>query len=405
MSSRPTTDAYLGELVSFRRDLHAHPELMYAECRTADRITAWLHALGLEIDRGLGRTGVVATLRGTGSRTPEAGPAIALRADMDALPMQELNTFDHASTVPKRMHACGHDGHVAMLLGGATLLSRQPDFAGTVHFVFQPAEEGGAGARQMIDDGLFRRFPVEAIFALHNWPAMPSGQMGVRAGPIMASANRFEIQVIGSGGHAAQPHTTIDPVPIACAIVGELQKLVSRTLDPLDSAVITVGRIDAGTAANIIPDVASIHGTCRALRPETQQRLVSGIERIATLLCQAHGASASVAMSSGYPATVNHAREARFMAGVMKQVAGESKVADDVMPALTAEDFGFMLQQVPGAYGFIGNGRHGRPGVSLHSPNYDFDDETIGLGSRFWDRLARSWFASPAHGTAAPFRS
>jgi amidohydrolase len=392
MQSPPDITPSIGKLVAFRRDLHAHPELKFEESRTSNQVAAWLQALGLPLQRGLGGTGLVATLHGTGPNARDPARAIALRADMDALPVQELNTFGHASANPGRMHACGHDGHITMLLGGATLLARNADFDGTVHFIFQPGEEGGAGARLMMEDGLFDRFPVQAVFALHNWPALPAGQMGVRVGPIMASANRFEIRIRGQGGHAAQPHTTVDPIPVACAIVGQLQTLVSRGVDPLDSAVLTVGKIESGTVENIIPNEAFIYGTCRTLGDATLRQLIEGIERIAGHVAQAHRASAEVIIKPGYPTTVNHPREARFMAQVMRDVAGEGNAHDDVLPAMTAEDFGFMLERVPGAYGFIGNGAGGRPGINLHNAAYDFNDDILGLGASFWDRLVRQWF-------------
>lgn len=394
MSDQQAIGPYLGSLVSFRRDIHANPELQYAEHRTAGKIEAWLTTLGMAVDRNFGQTGIVATLRGTGRQASDPSRAIALRADMDALPVQELNAFAHTSIIPNCMHACGHDGHIAMLLGGATLLAQRPDFDGTVHFVFQPAEEGGGGAKAMIDDGLFKQFPVQAVFALHNWPALPAGQMGVRVGPIMAAANRFVVTVRGAGGHAARPHETVDPIPIVCAIVTELQRLVSRSVDPLDSAVVTVGKVEAGSIANIIPDTATIHGTCRALRPETQSRILAGVQRIATHIALAHGATAEVTVTAGYPATVNHGHEAKFMASVMREVVGEASAHDDIEPALTAEDFGFMLEEVPGAYGFIGNGAEGRPSVGLHSPTYDFNDDALSLGATFWERLVRQWFAA-----------
>ncbi len=387
---------HLGELIAFRRDLHANPELRYEEHRTADCVAQALRALGLAVSTGLGGTGVVATLRGRGPRADDPARAIALRADMDALPVVEANGFAHASAVPGRMHACGHDGHTAMLLGGARLLAERPDFDGTVHFIFQPAEEGGAGAKAMIDDGLFRRFPVQAAFALHNWPALPAGRMAVRVGPIMASANRFEIRVTGRGAHAAQPHTGIDPIPVACAIVMQLQLLVSRNADPLDSAVLTVGQIESGTVENIIPALAVIKGTCRTLRPETLQMLVDGLHRIATHVAAAHQASAEVIIRPGYPCTVNHPAQARFMADVMAEMVGEPQTDRDIAPAMTAEDFGFMLEVVPGAYGFIGNGPDGAPGTNLHSPHYDFNDDILGLGARFWARVVRRWFEREA---------
>jgi amidohydrolase len=383
---------YLGKLVRLRRDLHAHPELKFEETRTARKVAAWLQALGLPVQEGIGGTGLVATLRGDGPDAGDRARTIGLRADMDALPLQEANTFDHASANPGRMHACGHDGHTAMLLGAATLLARQPRFNGTVHFIFQPGEEGGAGARRMIEDGLLERFPMRAVFALHNWPTLPAGQMGVRVGPIMASTFRFEVRIRGKGGHAAQPHSTIDPIPVACALVGELQTLVSRTVDPLDSAVLTVGKITSGSAENIIPDEAVIYGTCRALRHATQELLVDGVQRISTFMAQAHRATAQVIIKPGYPATVNHPYEARFMARVMAEAVGGANAHPDVAPALTAEDFGFMLQKLPGAYGFIGNGAAGQPGVNLHNPAYDFNDDILGPAAAFWELLVRRWF-------------
>jgi amidohydrolase len=400
MQASPTPDItpYLGKLVQFRRDLHAHPELKFEETRTSAQVASWLEALGLPLHRGMGGTGVVATLRGNGPDADDPKRAIGLRADMDALPVQEVNKLEYASSYAGRMHACGHDGHTTMLLGGATLLAKRPDFNGTVHFIFQPGEEGGGGARKMMDAGLFERFPMQAVFALHNWPALPAGQMGVRIGPIMASAIRFEIRVRGKGGHAAQPHTTIDPIPIACAIVGQLQTLVSRAVDPLDSAVLTVGKIDSGTVENIIPNEAVIYGTCRTLGTETLKLLTEGMERISTHVAQAHRASAEVIIKPGYPTTVNHANEARFMGRVMGAAVGAANAHTDVLPAMTAEDFGFMLEQVPGAYGFIGNGAGGKPGINLHNAAYDFNDDILGLGASFWDRLARQWFEEQKEG-------
>ncbi|MES2635342.1 MAG: M20 aminoacylase family protein [Pseudomonadota bacterium] len=392
----PELAPYIGKLISFRRDLHTHPELKFEESRTSSQIAAWLQALGLPMDRGMGGTGIVATLRGTGPDADDPARAIALRADMDALPVQEINAFDYISANPGRMHACGHDGHTAMLIGGATLLAKKPDFNGTVHFIFQPGEEGGAGAKVMMDDGLFEKFPVQAAFALHNWPALPAGHMGVRIGPIMASAIRFEIRIRGKGGHAAQPHTTIDPIPVACTIVGELQKLVSRGVDPLDSAVLTIGKIESGTVENIIPNEAFIYGTCRTLGSQTLQQLIDGIERISSHVAQAHLATAEVVIKPGYPTTVNTANEAQFMARVMGQMVGKENAHDDVLPAMTSEDFGFMLEKVPGAYGFIGNAAGGKPGINLHNAAYDFNDDILGLGASFWDRLVREWFAQPS---------
>ena len=394
--SAPTLTPHLPQLLRLRHDLHAHPELSYQEQRTASQVAAYLQALGLQVHTGIGQTGVVASIHGTGCDAANPGPSLGLRADMDALPLTEATGLPHASRHKGKMHACGHDGHTTMLLGAAQLLSQQRDFVGTVHLIFQPAEEGGAGAKAMMDDGLFQRFPCQAVFALHNWPDLPQGQMAVRVGPIMAANIRFEIRVRGKGGHAALPHTTRDPVPVACAIVTQLQTLVSRTLDPVDSAVLTIGKIEAGTVENIIPNEAVIYGTLRTLRDETQASLVAGIERIATHIAAAHECQALYIHKPGYPNTTNSAPEAQFMAQVMQEVVGTDNTHPQIDPAMTSEDFGFMLQQLPGAYGWIGNGKNGQKGTSLHHPGYDFNDDNIALGARFWDTLARRWLAQQA---------
>lgn len=387
----------ISRLTAFRRDLHRHPELKYEEYRTADKVATYLAALGIPMVRGLGITGIVASIHGKGRSADNPGPAVGIRADMDALPLQEINQFEHASQIDGCMHACGHDGHTAMVLGAAELLAANRDFDGTVHLIFQPGEEGGAGARAMMDDGLFERFPCQAVFALHNWPALPQGQMGVRVGPIMSAARKFEIIVRGKGGHAALPHTTIDPIPVACSIVGQLQTLVSRGTDPLDASVLTIGKIESGTSANIIPDEAHIHGTCRNLRKSSQQFLIEGLHRISSHIAEAHFATAEVVVTAGgYPNTDNHQKEAVFMGEIMRELVGDNNAHTDVLPAMTAEDFGFMLEEVPGAYGWIGNGTHGKPGVSLHNPGYDFNDDNLALGARFWNRLARRWFETQA---------
>lgn len=391
--SAPTLTPHLPQLLRLRHDLHAHPELSYQEQRTAGQVAAYLQALGLQVHTGIGQTGVVASIHGTGCDAANPGPSLGLRADMDALPLTEATGLPHASRHKGKMHACGHDGHTTMLLGAAQLLSQQRDFAGTVHLIFQPAEEGGAGAKAMMDDGLFQRFPCQAVFALHNWPDLPQGQMAVRVGPIMAANIRFEVRVRGKGGHAALPHTTRDPVPVACAIVTQLQTLVSRTLDPVDSAVLTIGKIEAGTVENIIPNEAVIYGTLRTLRDDTQATLVAGIERIATHIAAAHECQALYIHKPGYPNTTNSAPEAQFMAQVMQEVVGADNTHPQIDPAMTSEDFGFMLQQLPGAYGWIGNGKNGQKGTSLHHPGYDFNDDNIALGARFWDTLARRWLA------------
>ena len=387
---------YLGQLLSFRHDMHANPELRYEEHRTADKVAAFLQALGLSVHRGLGQTGVVGSIYGQGRSADNPGPSIGIRADMDALPVAETTGAPYASCVPGKMHACGHDGHTTMLLGAAALLAQHRDFDGTVHLIFQPAEEGGAGAKAMMDDGLFKLFPCDAVFALHNWPSMPQGQMAVRVGPIMASTMRFEIRVKGKGGHAAMPHKTLDPIPVACAIVSQLQTLVSRGVDPLDSAVMTIGKIEGGTVENIIPDEAAIYGTVRTLQKSTQEYMIEGLQRIAQHVAAAHMCEATYIHKPGYPNTTNTAKEAQFMASVMAEGVGAENTFPDIAPAMTAEDFGFMLEQVPGAYGWMGNGKNGQPGVGLHNPSYDFNDDNIALGSRFWNQLARRWFSENA---------
>ena len=392
-TTTPDITPHLGQLLKIRRDLHANPELKYEETRTGDKVAAYLKALGLQVHRGLGKTGIVATIYGKGRDASNLGRSIGIRADMDALPVTEINTFEHISQNQGRMHACGHDGHTTMLLGAATLLSQQADFDGSVHLIFQPAEEGGAGAKAMMDDGLFEKFPCEAVFALHNWPSLPAGQMAVRVGPIMASNFRFQIKVQGKGGHAAMPHTTLDPIPVACAIVGQLQTLVSRSTDPLDAAVLTIGKITSGTVENIIPDDAIIAGTVRSLKKETREMFLEGIQRISNHVAAAHLCTAEFTLRPGaYPNTTNHPHEARFMAKVMREVVGHDNTHDDVLPAMTSEDFGFMLDAVPGAYGWIGNSHDDQPGISLHNPAYDFNDDNLGRGAKFWDLLARRWF-------------
>lgn len=387
------TTLSISRLTDFRHDLHMHPELKYEENRTADKVAAYLSALGIPLVRGLGKTGVVGSIHGRGRSAENPGPSIGIRADMDALPIQEVNQFGHASKHAGCMHACGHDGHTTMLLGAAELLAGERDFDGTVHLIFQPAEEGGAGALAMMNEGLFTQFPCEAIFALHNWPALPQGQMGVCAGPIMAATMTFEIIVRGKGGHAALPHTTIDPIPIACSIVGQLQTLVSRGTDPLDSAVLTVGKIVSGTTENIIPHEARIYGTCRTLSKQTQSFFAEGLNRISSHCAEAHQATAEVIVKPLYPTTTNHRAEAEFMGQMMSEVVGSEHAHRNVMPAMTAEDFGFMLEKVPGAYGWIGNCPQGQAAVGLHNPGYDFNDDNLPLGARFWNHLARRWFA------------
>ncbi len=386
------------ELVALRRDLHAHPELCFEEVRTADIVARELERLGLEVHRGLGKTGVVGVLRqGTSPR------AVALRADMDALPMTEHNRFDHASRHPGKMHACGHDGHTAMLLAAARHLAAHRDFDGTVVFVFQPAEEGGGGAREMIADGLFERFPVQAIFGMHNWPGLPAGTLAVCAGPCMASSNEFRITLTGKGAHAALPHLGIDPMPAACQMVQAFQTILTRNVKPLDTAVLSVTMIQAGEATNVIPDHCVIQGTVRTFTVEVLDLIERRMREIAQHTGAAFGVSTEVDFHRNYPPTVNHAAEAAFVRETMQSIVGDD-AARTFEPTMGAEDFSFFLQEKPGAYFFIGNGDgghrhayspidHGLGPCTLHNPHYDFNDEVLPLGATLWVRLAQRWLA------------
>lgn len=384
----------LDDLVALRHDLHAYPELRFAEHRTADLIATRLAGLGLDVHRGLGGTGVVGTLRGTGA---ESG-AILLRADMDALPIVERSGVAHASRVEGRMHACGHDGHVAMLLGAAATLARGPALPGTVHLVFQPGEEGGAGALRMIEDGLFDLFPPEACFGLHNWPSLPRGRFGVCAGPIMAAGTRFSVTVKGRGGHAAQPHLAVDPVTIGCALVGQLQTLVSRRTDPVKPAVLSVCMFNAGSSDNVLPSSAEFRGTIRTLDQRVMDELRTQVATLSAGFCDAHGATAEVAFYQPYPLTSNSAPEAAYAAAVAVDLVGPDGVENPTPPNMTSEDFGFMLQRRPGAYALIGTGEDGTAAPALHAPTYDFNDAVIPLGVAYWTALARNWWESQHRG-------
>lgn len=384
------------EWTQVRRDIHAHPELRFEEFRTSALVARRLESMGIEVHTGIGSTGVVGVLHGTGEQRGDAHRRIGLRADMDALPMQERNTFGHASTIPGRMHACGHDGHVAMLLAAAQALAHtRESWSGTVVFIFQPAEEGGAGARRMMDDGLFTRFPVDAVFAMHNWPGIPEGEFAVRSGPMMASSNEFELVIRGKGAHAAMPDLGIDPVTIACQIVQAWQTLISRVRAPLDPAVISVTQIRAGEAINVIPETATLGGTVRTFRVDTLDMIESKMLQIADHLCMAYGAQATFSFKRQYPPLINDDAATRFFASVLSSVAGVKKVRDNLDPTMGAEDFAFMLQEIPGSYVWIGNGTgdhrlggHGLGPCTLHNPSYDFNDGLIPLGARVWRDVA-----------------
>ena len=377
------------EIQTIRRDLHAHPELCYEEHRTADIVAERLAAWGIPVVRGLGITGVVGIIKnGNSSR------AIGLRADMDALPMQELNGFAHASTHAGKMHACGHDGHTAMLLGAAHYLSQHRNFDGTVYLIFQPAEEGGGGARRMIEDGLFERFPMDAVYGMHNWPGIAEGSFGVVAGPMMASSNEFRVTVRGKGAHAAQPHRGIDPVMVAVQIAQAWQTIVSREKNPLETAVLSITQIHAGSATNIIPDNAELVGTVRTFSTGVLDLIERRMREMAEGIAAGFGARVEFGFKRNYPPLVNHPEQTAFAIEAMRAVVGAARVDTDVEPTMGAEDFAFMLQAKPGCYVFIGNGEgehraggHGLGPCQLHNASYDFNDNLLPIGASYWVRL------------------
>ena len=376
---------FLAELTALRRDIHAHPELAFDENRTADIVARELERYGLEVHRGIAKTGVVGVLRaGTSSRM------VGLRADMDALPLCELNEFPHHSKHQGKMHACGHDGHTAMLLGAARYLADNPDFDGIAVFIFQPAEESEGGAAVMIEDGLFERFPVEAVFGLHNWPGIPVGQMMAMPGPVMAGTCAFEISVRGHGCHAAMPHQGIDAIVTGSQLVQALQTVVSRTLHPCESAVVSVTQFHAGEAWNIIPEEVILRGTIRTFKPEIQEAVERAIERLCSGIAAANGAQINVHFDHRYPPTVNSPAEAKFCQQVAAEVFGADKVLTDILPSMGAEDFAYMLNEKPGCYVWLGNGP-GTGGCTLHNPHYDFNDELLTLGASYWVNLVRRW--------------
>ncbi|WP_066705722.1 M20 aminoacylase family protein [Curvibacter delicatus] len=382
-------------IAAIRRDIHAHPELCFEEIRTSDLVAQTLTQWGIPVVRGLGGTGVVGIVKsGTSAR------GIGLRADMDALPMQEFNTFEHASRHEGKMHACGHDGHTAMLLAAAQHLAKERHFDGTVYLIFQPAEEGGGGAHEMMRDGLFEKFPMEAVFGMHNWPGMPAGSFAVSAGPVMASSNEFKITIRGKGGHAALPHNAIDPVPVACQMVQAFQTIISRNKKPIDAGVISVTMIHAGEATNVIPDSCELQGTVRTFTLEVLDMVEQRMRQIAEHICAAFDVSCEFEFDRNYPPTINSPHEADFARKVMAGIVGETLVLPQE-PTMGAEDFAYMLQAKPGAYCFIGNGNgvhremgHGGGPCTLHNPSYDFNDELIPLGATYWVRLAEAWLAA-----------
>jgi hippurate hydrolase len=384
------------DIAAIRRDIHAHPELAYQENRTADIVAGQLEGWGVETHRGLGVTGVVGVIRGKSDN----GRALGLRADMDALPMQERNTFAHASKHEGKMHACGHDGHTAMLLAAVRYLAEHRDFDGTVYAIFQPAEEGFVGARKMIEDGLFTRFPMQAVFGMHNWPGMPVGTFGVVNGPVMASSNYFRITVTGKGAHAAMPHLGHDPIAAVVQMAQAFQTIVTRNLDPLDPVALSITQIHAGSADNVIPESAKLHGTLRTFSDEALALVRGRLEAITQNICQAMGCQAEFSFDHKYPPTINHPRETEFSAAVLSDIVGADHVDRAISPSLGGEDFALMLKERPGCYIWIGNGQgdhrlpgHGEGPCMLHNASYDFNDELIPLGASYWVELARRWLA------------
>lgn len=386
------------EIAGLRRDIHAHPELAFEERRTSDLVASQLESWGIPVHRGLGKTGVVGTIRGQGN----TDRAIGLRADMDALPMQETNTFAHASQEAGKMHACGHDGHTAMLLAAAKHLAAHRSFNGTVYVIFQPAEEGYGGAKAMIDDGLFELFPMQAVFGMHNWPELPAGHFGVVPGPIMASSNSFEIQLQGNGAHGAMPHLGTDPVMAAVQLAQTLQTIITRNRNPLQPAVLSITQIHTGSADNVIPQDATLRGTVRTFSLETLDLIEQRMQEITEHTARALGCTAAFTFQRKYPPTINHAKETGTCVQVMQALVGSAQVHTTIEPSMGAEDFAFMLQEVPGCYVWIGNGNgdhriqgHGLGPCMLHNSSYDFNDDIIPLGASYWVRLANQWLGSP----------
>jgi hippurate hydrolase len=375
---------------AWRHDIHRHPELAFEEQRTANKVAELLTGFGLEVHRSIGKTGVVGVLKKGNSER-----AIGLRADMDALKILEQNTFEYRSAHQGKMHACGHDGHTAMLLGAAQYLASKGEFDGSVVFIFQPAEEHGEGARAMIEDGLFERFPVDSVFAIHNFPSLATGKFAIRAGSIMAAEDNFEITINGVGCHAAMPHLGRDPIVIGAEIVTAMQSLVSRSLDPMDSAVVSFTEFLTNGTINVVPGQVVLKGDTRSLTTVVQEHIESTMERIVSGICAAHGASYEFSYRRNFVPTVNTPAEAEIAADVARSVVGAENVVGDSRPVMTSEDFGYMLQARPGAYLLLGNGEEGIGGCSLHNPNYDFNDDILSIGADFWIALIENQLNRP----------
>ena len=378
------------EIRSWRHTLHAHPELGYEEKWTSDFVADKLQSFGIEVHRGLGGTGVVGVLKGLDAHLGGGGnKAIGLRADMDALPMTEENDFPYKSKFDGRMHACGHDGHTAMLLGAAKLLASRNNFNGTVYFIFQPAEEGGGGGLAMIDDGLFDEFPMDSVWGMHNWPGMEEGTVAVHKGSVMAAADRFEVTVNGNGGHAAMPQATNDPVLAVTAIIQALQQIVARKQNPLDAVVVSVTQINAGSGFNIIPQKANFIGTIRTVNPATRVDVHKQFTQICEATALAYGCVADVSVIKGYPVTVNDIESSDKAIEVASSLFGKNSVKTNLAPSMGAEDFAYMLEKTPGAYIWLGAGE-GKSGCMLHNTKYDFNDNILPLGISYWEKLVKT---------------
>ena len=374
-----------GEMTAWRKDIHKYPELKFEEFRTSELVSKNLNEFGIEVHRGLAKTGVV------GRISNGKGPSIGLRADMDALPLQEKNLFEHKSCNLGKMHACGHDGHTAMLLGAAKYLSVSRNFKGTVNFIFQPAEEGGGGGEVMIKDGLFEKFPMDSVYGLHNWPNIPAGIFGIGSGPIMAAADTFDLTINGKGGHAAMPDQCIDPIFIASQVLNAFQAIPSRETHPLDSVVISITKIQAGDTYNIIPDSVKMSGTVRTFIKDTQNHTLENIRRIVNGICKSFGATCELKFFYGYPATVNSIKETDISSNTVIELFGEEKLIRNPKPSMGSEDFAYMLQEKPGCYVWLGVGPSANEeGCMLHSSSYDFNDEVLTIGASYWVKLVEN---------------
>ena len=370
------------EMQKWRQNLHTFPELGFEENKTSDFIAEKLKEFGIEHFRDIAKTGIIGVIRGS---KPGSG-AIGLRADMDALPMPEENNFKHASQNPGKMHACGHDGHVTMLLGAAKYLSETKNFSGTVYLIFQPAEEGLGGGRVMVEEGLFEKFPMQSVWGMHNWPGLDVGKAAVHFGTVMASSDNISISISGRGSHAAIPHLALDPVPVAASIINGLQHLVSRQTDPLKTAVLSITMLNAGTAFNVIPDVVEMSGTCRTMDEEDRNRLENSIKKVSQNIAKGFGLKARVVYERGFPATVNTIKEAEQSVNVVEDVLGVNSASTKMPPSMVSEDFSYMLQERPGAYILLGAGHPGS-GKMLHNSKYDFNDDILPMGASYWSRL------------------